>query len=39
MRKRFKESEIINLLREIEVKISGGMEGHPYSHNDLENLR
>ena len=25
MRKRFKESEIINLLRAIEVKISGGM--------------
>ena len=25
MRKRFSESEIINLLRAIEVKISGGM--------------
>ena len=25
MRKRFKESEIINLLRAIEVKTSGGM--------------
>ncbi len=25
MRKRFKETEIINLLRGIEVKISGGM--------------